>query len=136
MTLSWKASVWSVITGLNSTGFCKRSLSMNSPRSSGKEKQAQLTVFPQLVFIFRHDGTSFPSAQRLSTSQIHSPVISRTANVRIAHRRQAWTWSIPGIILIALLSAFFNPPDQSVTSGDFDVVERVVDGGYASFAER
>ena len=46
----------------------------------------------------------------------------------IAHRRQAWTWSIPGIILVALVAALFNPPDQSVTSGDFDVGERVVDG--------
>jgi micrococcal nuclease len=47
--------------------------------------------------------------------------------VRIA-RRRPWTWSIPGIILVALVAAFFNPPDQSVTSGDFEVVERVVDG--------
>lgn len=43
-------------------------------------------------------------------------------------RPHPWAWSIPGIILVALLAAFFNPPDQSVTCGDFDVVERVVDG--------
>src|SRR5947209_15760724 len=48
--------------------------------------------------------------------------------VRIARRRQTWTWSVPAIIVVALLAAFFNPPDQAITQGDFDVVERVVDG--------
>ena len=43
-------------------------------------------------------------------------------------RRRSWKWSLPGIILVALLAAFFNPPDQSLTHGDFEVVERVVDG--------
>ena len=42
--------------------------------------------------------------------------------------RHSWTWSVPGIIVIALLAAFFNPADQAITQGDFDVVERVVDG--------
>jgi micrococcal nuclease len=48
--------------------------------------------------------------------------------VRIARRRQTWTWSVPAIIVVALLTAFFNPADQAITQGDFDVVERVVDG--------
>src|SRR5438046_10686268 len=42
--------------------------------------------------------------------------------------RHRWTWSVPGIIVVALLAAFFNPPDQAITQGDFDVAERVVDG--------
>src|SRR5437870_6765435 len=48
--------------------------------------------------------------------------------VRIARRRQTWTWSVPAIIVVALLTAFFNPADQAITQGDFDVVDRVVDG--------
>ena len=48
--------------------------------------------------------------------------------VRIARRRQTWTWSVPAIIVVALLTAFFNPAGQAITQGDFDVVERVVDG--------
>ena len=48
--------------------------------------------------------------------------------VRIARHRQTWTWSVPAIIVVALLTAFFNPADQAITQGDFDVVERVVDG--------
>src|SRR5918992_1148644 len=43
-------------------------------------------------------------------------------------RRRSWKWSLPGIVLVALLAAFFNPPDQTATHGDFEVVERVVDG--------
>jgi hypothetical protein len=43
-------------------------------------------------------------------------------------RRRSWKWSLPGIVLVALLGAFFNPPDQTATHGDFEVVERVVDG--------
>jgi micrococcal nuclease len=42
--------------------------------------------------------------------------------------RRSWKWSLPAIVLVALLAAFFNPPDQAVTHGDFEVVERVVDG--------
>src|SRR5438094_1465431 len=42
MTLSWKASAWSVITGLNSTGFCKRSLSMNFSKIFGKRKTSSI----------------------------------------------------------------------------------------------
>src|SRR5207244_6139453 len=48
--------------------------------------------------------------------------------VRKLPRHYGWTWSVPGIIVVALLAAFFNPPDQAITQGDFDVVERVVDG--------
>ncbi len=33
-----------------------------------------------------------------------------------------------GLILVAVLAAFFNPPDPGVTSGDLDFVQRVVDG--------
>ena len=42
-------------------------------------------------------------------------------------RRRSWQWSLPGIVLVALLATFFNLPDQAVTHGDFEVVERVVD---------
>src|SRR5207247_736210 len=48
--------------------------------------------------------------------------------VRKLPRHHRWTWSVPGIIVVALLAAFFNPADQAITQGDFDVVERVVDG--------
>src|SRR5437764_14317990 len=48
--------------------------------------------------------------------------------VRKLPRHHRWTWSVPGIIVVALVAAFFNPPDQAITPGDFDVVERVVDG--------
>ena len=37
-------------------------------------------------------------------------------------------WSLPGLILVALLAAFFNPPESGVTSGEFEYVQRVVDG--------
>jgi hypothetical protein len=39
-----------------------------------------------------------------------------------------WKWSLPGLIVVALLSAFFNPPDPGVTSGEFEYVQRVVVG--------
>jgi micrococcal nuclease len=42
--------------------------------------------------------------------------------------RRSWKWSVPGIVVVALLAAFFNPADQTATHGDFEVVERVVDG--------
>ena len=48
--------------------------------------------------------------------------------VRKLPRHHRWTWAVPGIIVVALLAAFFNPADQAITQGDFDVVERVVDG--------
>jgi micrococcal nuclease len=32
------------------------------------------------------------------------------------------------IAIVALLAAFFNPPDPDVTSGEFECVQRVVDG--------
>jgi micrococcal nuclease len=37
-------------------------------------------------------------------------------------------WSLPGLIFVALLAAFFNPLDSGVTSGEFEFVQRVVDG--------
>ena len=43
-------------------------------------------------------------------------------------RRVNWKWSLPGIVIVALLAAFFNPPDPGVTSGEFEYVQRVVDG--------
>ena len=46
--------------------------------------------------------------------------------VRKLPRHHRWTWAVPGIIVVALLAAFFNPADQAITQGDFDVVERVV----------
>ena len=35
---------------------------------------------------------------------------------------------MPGLVLVAILAAFFNPPDPGVTSGEFEYVQRVVDG--------
>jgi hypothetical protein len=32
------------------------------------------------------------------------------------------------LALVALLAAFFNPPDPGVTAGEFEYVQRVVDG--------
>ena len=49
-------------------------------------------------------------------------------NPCLAFRRPNWKWSLPGLILVALLAAFFNPPDPGVTSGEFEYVQRVVDG--------
>ncbi len=49
-------------------------------------------------------------------------------NPRPAFRRLNWKWSLPGLILVALLAAFFNPPNPGVTSGEFEYVQRVVDG--------
>jgi micrococcal nuclease len=43
-------------------------------------------------------------------------------------RRVSWKWSLPGLVLVAILAAFFNPPDPGVTSGEFEYVQRVVDG--------
>ena len=48
--------------------------------------------------------------------------------VRKLPRHPRWTWAVPGIIVVGLVAAFFNPADQAITQGDFDVVERVVDG--------
>jgi hypothetical protein len=47
---------------------------------------------------------------------------------RLTFRRLNWKWSLPGLILVALLAAFFNPPESGVTSGEFEYVQRVVDG--------
>ena len=49
-------------------------------------------------------------------------------NTRLMSRRVNWKWSLPGLVLVALLAAFFNPPDPGVTSGEFEYVQRVVDG--------
>jgi micrococcal nuclease len=49
-------------------------------------------------------------------------------NPRLAFRRLSWKWSLPGLVIVALLAAFFNPPDPGVTSGEFEYVQRVVDG--------
>jgi endonuclease YncB( thermonuclease family) len=53
--------------------------------------------------------------------------MKRAPSLTVA-RRRSWKWSLPGIVLVALLAAFFNPADQTATHGDFEVVERVVDG--------
>ena len=45
-----------------------------------------------------------------------------------SRRRSPWKWSLPGIVLVALIAAFFNPPSQDVISGDLAFVQRVVDG--------
>src|SRR5882724_9434178 len=49
-------------------------------------------------------------------------------NPRLTLRRLNWKWSLPGLVLVAVLAAFFNPPDPGVTSGEFEYVQRVVDG--------
>jgi micrococcal nuclease len=49
-------------------------------------------------------------------------------NPRLAFRRVNWKWSLLGLVLVALLAVFFNPPEPGVTSGDLDFVQRVVDG--------
>jgi len=42
---------------------------------------------------------------------------------------RSWKWTIPGLIIVALLAALTNPPDQGVTSpADFEYVQRVVHG--------
>jgi endonuclease YncB( thermonuclease family) len=41
-------------------------------------------------------------------------------------RQINWKWSLPGLILVALLAAFFSPPAPGVTSGEFEYVQRVV----------
>ena len=49
-------------------------------------------------------------------------------NPRPKFRRVNWKWSLPGLIVVAVLAAFFNPSDPGVTSGEFEYVQRVVDG--------
>jgi hypothetical protein len=46
--------------------------------------------------------------------------------------------SLPGIVLVPLLAAFFNPPDQSLTNRDFEVIERVVEepGDFQGLSDR
>ena len=49
----------------------------------------------------------------------------------------SWKWSIPGIVIVALLAALANPPDQGVTSpADFEYVQRVVDGDTLMLGRR
>jgi hypothetical protein len=44
-------------------------------------------------------------------------------------RRLSWRWSISGIVIVALVAAFSNPPDKGITlPADFEYVQRVVDG--------
>ena len=50
-------------------------------------------------------------------------------NPRLTSRRLNWKWSLAGLILVAILTAFFNPPDSGVTSGELEYVQRVVEGG-------
>jgi micrococcal nuclease len=47
---------------------------------------------------------------------------------RLTFRRVNWKWSLSGLVIVALLAAFFNPPEPGVTSGEFEYVQRVVDG--------
>jgi endonuclease YncB( thermonuclease family) len=47
---------------------------------------------------------------------------------RLTFRRISWKWSLASLILVALLAAFFNPPDSGVTSGEFEYVQRVING--------
>jgi micrococcal nuclease len=49
-------------------------------------------------------------------------------NPRLTFRRVNWKWSLPGLVIVTLLAVFFNPPDSGVTSGEFEYVQRVVDG--------
>src|SRR6266508_3558798 len=49
-------------------------------------------------------------------------------NPRPKFRRVNWKWSLPGLVVVAVFAAFFNPPDPGVTSGEFEYVQRVVDG--------
>src|SRR3989442_3848965 len=46
----------------------------------------------------------------------------------LTFRRLNWKWSLPGLILVAPLAAFLNPPEPGVTSGELEFVQRVVDG--------
>jgi micrococcal nuclease len=49
-------------------------------------------------------------------------------NPRLTFRRLNWKSLLPGLILVAILAAFFNPRDPGVTSGELEYVQRVVDG--------
>ena len=42
-------------------------------------------------------------------------------------------WSLPGLLIVALIAVFANPPDQAVTSPDIEFVKRVVDGDTLLF---
>jgi micrococcal nuclease len=42
--------------------------------------------------------------------------------------RVNWKWSLTGLVLVAQLAAFFNPPDPGLTSVEFEYVQRAVDG--------
>jgi len=48
-------------------------------------------------------------------------------NPRLTFRRLSWKWSLPDLVIVASLAAFFNPPDPGVTS-EFEYGQRVVDG--------
>jgi micrococcal nuclease len=42
--------------------------------------------------------------------------------------RNSWKWTFPAFLLVAVLAAFFNPPDPGVTAPNIEYVQRVVDG--------
>ena len=48
-------------------------------------------------------------------------------------RVRSWKGSLLGLAFVALLAAFFNPPDSAVTSPDIEYVQRVVDGDTLLF---
>ena len=53
------------------------------------------------------------------------PVANKTAARNFVSMN---AWSLSGLVIVALLAAFFNPPDPGVTSGELEYVQRVVDG--------
>lgn len=42
--------------------------------------------------------------------------------------RQNWKWILPAFTLVAILAAFFKPPDPGLSAPDIEFVQRVVDG--------
>jgi micrococcal nuclease len=52
---------------------------------------------------------------------------------RMPARVRSWRWSLSSLALVALLAAFFNPPDPGVTARDIEYVQRVVDGDTLLF---
>ena len=44
-----------------------------------------------------------------------------------------WKWTLSSLTFVALLAAFFNPPDPGVTAPDIEYVQRVVDGDTLLF---
>jgi endonuclease YncB( thermonuclease family) len=48
-------------------------------------------------------------------------------------RRNRLKWCLPGLLIVALIAVFANPPDQAVTAPDVEYVQRVVDGDTLLF---